>query len=46
MPGTMQDVHAALTEILAEHGSMSTQDAAAQLARLTKEQRYVRDIWS
>ena len=48
-----QDVHAALVEVLTQHGtqsssgaSMTQGQAAAHLAEMTKQQRYVRDIWS
>ncbi len=41
-----KDVHAALVDIVAEGGGLSTADAAARLAQLAKAQRYVRDIWS
>jgi len=39
------DVHAALVEIVEEHGNMSADAAEAQLRELSSSQRYVRDIW-
>ena len=41
-----KDVHATLVDVFAEGGGLSAADAAARLAELAKEQRYVRDIWS
>ena len=41
-----KDVHAVLISILESVGSLSTSDATAFLAAMTKQQRYVRDIWS
>jgi sulfite reductase alpha subunit-like flavoprotein len=41
-----KDVHAVLISILESMGSLSTSDATAFLAAMTKQQRYVRDIWS
>lgn len=40
-----RDVHAALRDILEEHGKLSKDDAEAQLQALAASQRYVRDIW-
>ena len=40
------DVHAALLEVLTQHGSMTSSEATAHLAGMTKQGRYVRDIWS
>ncbi len=39
------DVDKALHKIIAEHGSMSDQDAKAYVARLKEEKRYVRDVY-
>ena len=45
--GMARDVHAALVEALATHVTgMDATGAAAALAAMTKEGRYVRDIWS
>ena len=44
--GMAKGVHAALLEILQQHGGMSTDAAAALLADMAKAGRYVRDIWS
>jgi NADPH-ferrihemoprotein reductase len=41
-----KDVHATLLAVLQEHGGVSAADAEAQLAQMSKEGRYVRDIWS
>jgi len=41
-----KDVHECLAGILAEHGGMDERAAGERLARMTKERRYVRDIWS
>jgi NADPH-ferrihemoprotein reductase len=41
-----RDVQAALTDILAQHGGLSKDEAAAALAQMATEKRYVRDIWS
>jgi sulfite reductase alpha subunit-like flavoprotein len=41
-----KDVHAALTSILEIHGRLPATEAAAHLALMTKEGRYIRDIWS
>lgn len=44
-----KDVHAALVEIIAQHGGESAMDedaAQKELTRMAKEGRYVRDIWS
>ncbi len=39
------DVDAALVEIAREHGRLSAADAKAYLARLSKDQRYLRDVY-
>lgn len=39
------DVHAALCEIVAEHGGKSAQQAEAYLSRLVTERRYLRDVY-
>jgi NADPH-ferrihemoprotein reductase len=44
--GMAKDVHAALCGALEKHGGMDAAGAAAALAAMTKEGRYVRDIWS
>ena len=44
--GMAKGVHAALLEILQQHGGMSPDAAAAHLADMAKTGRYVRDIWS
>ena len=41
-----KDVHAALLAILEDRGGLAAADAAAHLAAMTKEGRYIRDIWS
>lgn len=40
-----RDVDAALGELIAEHGGLSDDDAAAYLARLKREKRYLRDVY-
>lgn len=40
-----RDVDEALKQIIATHGNMSLEDAAAYLANLTKENRYQRDVY-
>ena len=44
--GMAKDVHAALATILEQEGGMSSAEATAQLATMTKAGRYIRDIWS
>ena len=39
------DVHAALIEIIAEHGNKSTEDATNWLKQLMSEGRYARDVY-
>ncbi len=39
-------VHAALVEIFTAHGSLTAEEAVAQLAAMAAEHRYVRDVWS
>lgn len=41
-----KDVHAALQTILRDQLGLSEAQAAQELAAMTKEGRYVRDIWS
>ena len=40
-----KDVHAALRDIVVEHGGKSRDDADAYLARLAQERRYARDVY-
>lgn len=40
-----RDVHAALIDIAAAHGGLSTEDAAAWLADLLQQGRYARDVY-
>jgi len=44
--GMAKDVHAALLDLLKEHGGMSEAEATEKLAAMVKEERYVRDVWS
>ena len=39
-------VHAVLIDLFCAHGGLAANDAAAQLAAMTTERRYVRDVWS
>lgn len=41
-----KDVHSALVAIFQSHGNMTASEANAHLATLTKQHRYIRDIWS
>ncbi len=41
-----KDVHSALLDVLEAHGGLSATEAAAHLAAMTKDGRYIRDIWS
>jgi sulfite reductase alpha subunit-like flavoprotein len=41
-----KDVHAALLKVLVDSAGMSEADATTFLSTMTKEKRYVRDIWS
>ncbi|KAK9818129.1 hypothetical protein WJX72_007597 [[Myrmecia] bisecta] len=41
-----KDVHATLVSLLEKNGSMTSAEASAALAAMTKEKRYIRDIWS
>lgn len=41
-----KDVHAALQVVLRDQMGMSEAQAAQELATMTKDGRYVRDIWS
>lgn len=41
-----KDVHAALLDILQEHGAKSAEQAASHLSSMTADARYIRDIWS
>ena len=40
-----KDVDAALRQVVQAHGAMSTEDAAAYVARLAEQKRYVRDVY-
>ena len=40
-----KDVHAALRDVIAEHGGKSVEDAEAGLAKLSSERRYARDVY-
>jgi len=40
-----KDVHAALRDIIVEHGRISAEDAEARLAELAAERRYARDVY-
>jgi sulfite reductase (NADPH) flavoprotein alpha-component len=40
-----KDVHAALREVIAEHGSKNPEDAEAYLVQLAAERRYARDVY-
>jgi sulfite reductase (NADPH) flavoprotein alpha-component len=40
-----RDVHAALRDVIAEHGGMSGEDAESRLARMQSERRYARDVY-
>mmetsp|Transcript_21026 Transcript_21026/g.58344 ORF Transcript_21026/g.58344 Transcript_21026/m.58344 type:complete len:153 (-) Transcript_21026:57-515(-) len=41
-----KDVNQCLVELLVEHAGMSASAATEKLAEMTKQRRYVRDIWS
>ena len=41
-----KDVQSSLVSILESVGGLTTVDASAFLAAMTKQQRYIRDIWS
>lgn len=41
-----KDVNMALQTVAMAHGGMSEPDAAAFLASLTEQRRYIRDVWS
>lgn len=43
--GMGKDVHAALQQIVAEHGALNAEDAAAYLTSLQREGRYARDVY-
>ena len=40
-----KDVDTVLRDVVAEHGAMSTQQAEAYLAQLSRDRRYVRDVY-
>ncbi len=40
-----KDVHAALRDIVVQHGAKNSEDAEAYLARLANERRYCRDVY-
>ena len=44
--GMAKAVHATLCKVLEKKGGMDAAAAAAKLVEMTKEGRYVRDIWS
>lgn len=44
--GMAKDVHACLVNIAEKYGGLPSKDAAALFTRMTKESRYIRDIWS
>ena len=41
-----KEVHETLSSILREHAGMSADQATEHLTAMTKEARYIRDIWS
>lgn len=43
--GMGKDVHAALVDVIAEHGHLDAEDAAGYLATLQREGRYSRDVY-
>ncbi len=43
--GMGKDVHAALVDVIAEHGRLDAEDAAGYLATLQREGRYSRDVY-
>jgi len=43
--GMAKDVHACLEEVLRVHGGLGAAEATGLLAAMTREGRYVRDIW-
>jgi len=40
-----KDVDQALHDVIAEHGCLSTEDAAAYVAQMKKDKRYLRDVY-
>jgi sulfite reductase (NADPH) flavoprotein alpha-component len=40
-----KDVHAALRDVVAQHGGKSSEDADAYLAQLVQDRRYARDVY-
>jgi sulfite reductase (NADPH) flavoprotein alpha-component len=40
-----KDVHAALRDVIAEHGGKSSEDAESYLSQLASERRYSRDVY-
>ncbi|ATA24022.1 reductase [Brenneria goodwinii] len=40
-----RDVDAALRQVVQTHGSMSTEDAAAYVAKMAQDKRYLRDVY-
>lgn len=40
-----KDVDAALREIISHHGTMDTDDADADVKKLSTDKRYVRDVY-
>lgn len=44
--GMAKDVHGALVEIIASGKGFDTKEAEVMLASMTREARYVKDVWS
>ena len=44
--GMAKDVHTALVEIISSGGDMDAKEADTKLASMTREGRYVKDVWS
>ncbi|MNE01081.1 Sulfite reductase [NADPH] flavoprotein alpha-component [compost metagenome] len=40
-----RDVDAALKQVVAEHGALSTEQADAYVAELSRSKRYLRDVY-
>jgi len=38
-------MHAALRDVIAQHGGKSSEDAEAYLAQLAQDRRYARDVY-
>ena len=41
-----KDVTEALSQVLMEHGGLAPSDATTYLSGMTKQGRFIRDIWS